>query len=335
MLEEEFTIKLIGKVSLEYPEINQQNLREIIYECINNYEITARETALVASDIPDRAAMYLAVKKLDGLSKITLYNYKLHLEKFANTVIKPLSMITTNDIRLYLAVISKAKNLKQTSIATEISMLKSFFGWLTNEEIITKNPMVKIKQPKKEKRLRKSLTQEELELLRDACETERERAILEFLFSTACRVTETEKVNFKDINWNTQSLRVIGKGDKERVVFINPKAKIYLEKYLAYRENLDKLTNPALFVCVHRPYARFGRRSIEREINNIGIRAGFNKSVFPHLVRHTMASLGLKSGMSLTSLQMILGHSDPGTTEIYAEIDNDTVKEEYRKYLNQ
>lgn len=335
MLEEEFTVKLIGKISLEYPQINQQNLRQIIYEAINNYEITARETALVASDIPDRAAMYLAVKKLDGLSKTTLYNYKLHLEKFAKTVVKPLTMITTNDIRLYLAVISKSKNLKQTSLATEISMLKSFFGWLTVEEYITKNPMVKIKQPKKEKRLRKSLTQEELELLRDACKTERERAILEFLFSTACRLAETEKVNIKDINWNTQSLRVIGKGNKERIVFINAKAKIYLEKYLAYRENLDKLANPALFICSKHPYSRFGRRSIEREINDIAIRAGFIKSVFPHLIRHTTATLGLKSGMSLTSVQKILGHSDPGTTEIYAEIGDDTVQEEYKKYLNQ
>ncbi len=335
MLEDELIVKIIGKLSLEYPDMDQLRVRELLYECVNNYEITARETALVASDIPERAVMYLAIKKLDGLSKTTLYNYKLHLERFSSMVVKPLSMITTNDIRLYLAMLSKVNNLKQTSIATEISVLKSFFSWLANEEIIVKNPMVKIKSPKKEKRLRKSLTQEELELLRDACESERERAILEFLFSTGCRLAELVGVDIKDIDWNSSSLKVIGKGNKERVVYLNPKSRIYIDKYLKTRDELDKLTSPALFICSKRPYNRLGRRSVEREVNIIAERAGFNKSVFPHLLRHTMATLGLKSGMSLTTVQKILGHEDPGTTEIYAEIDNGTIQNEFNKFLNQ
>lgn len=332
MLEEELIIKTIGKLSLMYPEINQLAVREMLYEVINHYEITARETALVASDIPDRATMYLAVKKLDGLSKKTLYNYKLHLERFASIVVKPLSMITTNDIRVFLAMLSNSKNLKQTSISTEISILKSFFGWLTNEEIIPKNPTSKIKQPKKEKRLRKSLTQEELELLRDSCTTARQRAILEFLFSTGCRLEEMVNVNIEDIKWDKGEINVVGKGNKERTVYLNAKAKLYLKKYLKERKNRE---NPALFIASKYPYGRMGGRSIEREINKINQAAGFDKSVYPHLIRHTTATLALKAGMTLTSIQHLLGHENPSTTQIYAETDSENVKHEYNKFLNQ
>ncbi|WP_096636457.1 site-specific tyrosine recombinase/integron integrase [Clostridium cochlearium] len=331
MLEEELIIKIIGKLSLEYPDINQHKVREILYECINNYEITARETALVASDIPDKAQMYLAIKKLDGLSEKTLYNYKLHLEKFADTIVKPVNMITTNDIRIYLAMLSRSKNLKQTTLGTEISILKSFFGWLFNEEYIEKNPMIKIKSPKKEKRLRKSLNVEELERLRDACKTLRERALLEFLFSTGCRLSELVSINISDIDWNTQSLRIIGKGKKERIIYFSPKAKLYLKKYLNSR--IDN--NTALFVASKMPYNRLGNRSVQREISKISKRAGFTKSIFPHLLRHTMATLALQSGAALTTVQKLLGHEDPGTTEIYAEISDENVKQEYRKYLIQ
>lgn len=332
MLEEELIIKTIGKLSLMYPEIDQLKVRDMLYEVINNYEITSRETSLVASDIPDRATMYLAVKKLDGLSKKTLYNYKLHLERFASAVVKPLSMITTNDIRVFLAMLSNSKNLKQTSISTEISILKSFFGWLTNEEIIPKNPTAKIKQPKKEKRLRKSLTQEELEMLRDSCITSRQRAILEFLFSTGCRLEEMVNVNVEDIKWDKGEINVIGKGNKERTVYLNAKAKLYLRKYLKERE---KIESPALFVASRYPHKRMGGRSIEREINKINQIAGFEKSVYPHLIRHTTATLALKAGMTLTSIQHLLGHEDPGTTQIYAETNSEDVKHEYNKYLNQ
>lgn len=333
MLDEEITLKVIGKVTLLYPNINQNELRNILTEVLNNYEITAKEKGLIASDIPDRAMMYLAIKKLDGLSAKTLYNYKLHLEKMSGYIVKPVRLITTNDLRIYLAQLTKASNIKQTTLSTEISILKSFFSWLANEEIIPKDPMKKIKAPKIPIRLRNALNVEELERLRDACKTTRERALLEFIYSTGCRVSEVSDVNLSDINWNIKSLKVIGKGSKERAVYFSDKAKLYIEKYLKSRK--DKLNNPALFICSKKPYNRLGTRSIEKEINKIATAANFDKSVFPHLLRHTMATLALKSGASLTTIQKLLGHSDPGTTEIYAEISDDTVQQEYNKFLIQ
>lgn len=327
---EEVTIKLIGKLTLEVPELEQLKVRDLIDEVLVNYEVYPIEKALIASDIEEKVQYFLASKKLDGASPNTLYNYQLHLIKFASVIHKPLSSITVVDIRIYLSVV--AQRVKQSTVATEISILKSFFAWLDTEELILKNPMKKIKNIKKEKRLRKALTQEELELLRDACKTVRQRAILEFLFSTGCRLEELVNVNIEDIKWDKGELNVIGKGNKERTVYLNAKAKLYLRKYLKERE---KIQNPALFVASKYPYKRIGGRSIEREINQITKSAGFDKSVYPHLIRHTTATLALKAGMSLTSIQHLLGHENPSTTQIYAEISNEDVKHEYNKFLNQ
>lgn len=327
---EEVTIRLVGKLTLELPQLEQLRIRNLIDEVLVNYEVHPLERSLVASDIEERIQYFLATKRLDGASKATLYNYNLHLIRFASYFHKPINSITVVDIRLYLTMLSQ--KLKKTSINTEISILKSFFGWLENEEMIIKNPMKKIKGTKKEKRLRKSLTQEELELLRDSCKTVRQRALLEFLFSTGCRLAELVNVNIEDIKWDKREFNVIGKGSKERTVYINAKAVLYIKKYLKEREHID---NPALFITSKYPYKRLGRRSVEREITKIAENAGFDKSVYPHLMRHTTATLALKSGMSLTSIQHLLGHENPSTTQIYAETNNEDVKHEYTKYLSQ
>lgn len=324
---EELSVKIIGKVSLICPEIDQLKLREELLLLLYNYEIGPAERSLVASDIHEKIDLYLAVKKLDGLSKKTLYNYQLILRKFANRLIKPISTVTTNDLRLYMAVTTK--ELKSTTVGTIISSFKSFFGWLANEEIIPKDPTRSIKTPKIPIRLRSSLTIEEMERLRDACKTIRQRALLEFLFTTGTRISEAVNAKKQDINWQNLSLRVIGKGDKERVVYISEKSKLYIIKYLESRKDDD----PALFVTTRYPIRGMGARAIQIEIKKIAEAAGFDKSIYPHLLRHTMATLALRSGASLTTIQTILGHTDPATTEIYAEISNDTVAAEYKKHI--
>lgn len=283
----------------------------------------------MASDIEERMMIFLASKKLEGRSGITLYNYMLILRKFAAYVIKPTSTINVMDIRMFLA--ATTKDLKPSSINTVMSCLKSFFGWLENEEYISKNPTKKLQPYKLPKRMRKSLTVEELEKLRYACVTPRERSIIEFLFATGCRVSEVVNANLEDLNLADMSLRVIGKGDKEREVYITPKAKFYLEKYISSREG----DSSALFTSIRRPYGRIGVRAIEREVAKVANRACFDKAVFPHLIRHTTATLAVQAGAKLTTVQYILGHEDPATTQIYAEISKDEIKHEYKQHLIQ
>ncbi len=257
---EEVVIKLVGKLSLEFPDIDQLKVRSIAEEVLYKYSILPEETALVSSDIEEKLQIYLASKKLDGLSKKTLKNYEYNLLIFASHLRKPIVAINTMDLRMFLAV--RCKSMKQSSVNGQISILKSFFGWLADEEYIPKNPAKKLKQTKEPKRLRHAMTEEEVELLRQASKTDREKALVEFLISTGCRLSEVVGVNKDDINWNEMSLNVIGKGDKERKVYFNIKTKIYLKKYL----NRRKDNNEALFVTSRTSYARLGGRSIQREI---------------------------------------------------------------------
>ncbi|NFM56675.1 integrase [Clostridium botulinum] len=327
---DEAVIKIVGKLCTEFKELEENlqkqiKVRNVIETVLYNYDVITKETNLVASDIEDKIRMYLAVKKLDGLSPLTLYNYNLNLLKLAEILRKPINSITTNDLRMYLAYTCKDK--KPSTTNTKISMLKSFFTWLVNEEYITKNPMSKIKQTKVNKKLRGFLNQEELEILRENCITLREKALFEFLFSTGCRLDEIYKTNINNINWNERSLHVIGKGTKERIVYFTVKSKIYLQNYLKSRK--DNIS--ALFVTSKKPYHRLGKRSIEREVNKISNRAGFTKSVFPHLLRHSMATAAINNGISITTVQKLLGHESPETTLIYADLNQETVKNEYKK----
>lgn len=321
----EVVIKLVGKLSLEFPDIDQLKVRNIVEEVLYKYSILPEETGLVASDIEEKLQIYLASKKLDGLSLKTLKNYEYNLLIFANHLRKPLGTINTMDLRMFLAV--RCKNLKQTSVNGQIFILKSFFGWLHDEEYIPKNPSKKLKQTKEPKRLRHALSEEEVELLRQATKTEREKALVEFLISTGCRLSEVVGVNKDDINWHEMSLNVIGKGDKERKVYFSTKAKILLKKYLLTRKD----DNQALFVTSKRPHTRLGGRSIQREIKKIADRAGINKSIYPHLFRHSFATHNLNSGMPMPIIQHLMGHESPATTQIYAELSEENIRHEYKK----
>lgn len=327
---EEFVIKAIGKITLEFPIIDQLKLRDILYESLYKFQVVSEEQGLVASDIEEKMMIFLASKKIEGKSEKTLYNYRLILQKFSSCIVKPISTVNIMDLRMYLA--TTTKHLKPGTINTIMSSLKSFFGWLALEEYIPQNPTLKLKPFKMPKRLRKSLTVEELERLRDACEKVRERALVEFIFSTGLRVSEVKDTNIEDLHFgDNNSLRVIGKGDKEREVYFSPKAKLYIEKYIRSRNDAC----PALFVSIKRPHGRIGVRTIEKSISDIAQRAGFDKAVFPHLLRHTMATLAIQAGAKLTTVQHLLGHEDPSTTQIYAETSLEEIKHEYKQHLIQ
>ena len=322
---EEVIVRLVGKLTLEFPDINQFKVREIAEEVLYKYNIEPTETALVASDIDEKIQIYLTVKKLDGLSEKTLKNYNYNLLIFASYLIKPIAAINTSDLRMYLA--ARCKNMKATSTNAQIAILKSFFAWLHSEEYIPRNPMTKIKPTKEPKRLRHALEEEEIELLRQACKSDREKALIEFLVSTGCRLSEVVGIDINHINWYERSLHVIGKGNKERKVYFSVKAKILLKRYLNSRNDSQE----ALFVASKGTHNRLGGRSIEKEIKNIADRAGFNKSVYPHLFRHSFATHNLNSGMSLPVLQNLMGHSDSATTMVYAELNDENIRHEYRK----
>lgn len=329
MKSQEVAIRIVGKLDLLYGDVfDQAKVRQAVEEVLYDYDIKTKETSLAVLDnMPNRILLYLATRKTEGLASKTLEGYGRTLGRFADYMRMNVEDITTMDIRMYLANRSK-EDIKSTTLANDTDILRGFFNWLEDEEYIDKSPMKKIKSPKVEKRLREALTKEEFEVLRTGAKTLRQKALLELLYSTGCRLEEVEKMKKQDIDWQRLQIRVIGKGNKERTVYINATCQVHLRKYLMSR--LDDCD--AVFVTQRKPIKFMGRRAIQREVKKIMKQSGLQKNVYPHLIRHTMATHLLNSGMNLNTLQRILGHDEPSTTLVYAELDNVTIENEYRKF---
>lgn len=311
-----------------YPQVNVTDMRTRLSGIISMYDIKRIEADEPHPDVREKINLFLSGKQLEGLAKTTLENYTLHLRIFADQVRKKVEDITTADIRVYLGRYSGQKN---STLATKLSVLKSFFGWITAEELLPRDPTMRIKPPKKERRLPQALSIEELELLRESCIDSRERAIVEVMYATGCRLSEVFGIDRSHIDYQTQSLKVIGKGNKEREVFLSFKAIFHLKKYLTSRSDAV----PALFITERQPFRRLSRRGIQREIGVIAQRAGMHKKVSPHKLRHTFATLTLNNGADIVAVQQLLGHENPATTQIYASITAERKREQYRKHLVQ
>lgn len=199
---------------------------------------------------------------------------------------------------------------------------------MQREEIMLRDPTAKIPTPKKEQRLPKALTIEELEIVRESCETLRQRALIEVFYSTGCRLSELSQLNRDSINVQTLSAKVVGKGNKERVVYFSFKAMHHLRKYLKSREDECE----ALFVTERRPIRRMTNRGIQFEVDKIEQKANIQKKLTPHTMRHTFATLSMDAGIELTDLQHLMGHSNPSTTLIYANVSEERKQSAFKKY---
>jgi len=332
MITEDIISDILAQTTSQMSGIDQSALRRILEGTLLNYSIVQKEGYGAASDVEEKIAKYLDCRKLDGISEQTILNYRYHLLRFSRYVQKRVSTITTQDIRSYLSDLVKTNNLKNSTLEGEKSILKSFFNWLETEEYIVKSPTKKIRPTKCPKKVRGSLTLEELEMMRDACKTPRQRCMLEIFFSTGVRLSELCQMNISDLDWQNNSMKVVGKGDKERIVYFSDKSRLHIKKYLAVRGSFE---SPALFITSKSPHERMGRKSVENEIKAIATAANLDKNVFPHLLRHTMATQGARSGMSVTSLHSILGHAKLDTTLVYIDSDQETSAYEHHRYLNQ
>ena len=232
MKSQEAVIRIVGKLDLLYPGMfSQAVVRQVIEEVLYDYNVEDKETSLaVVDNMGDMILLYLATRKTEGLARTTLEGYGRTLGRFSRHMRKNVEDITAMDIRMYLAQRSK-ENLKTTTLANDTDILRGFFNWLEDEEYIQKSPMRKIKTPKVEKRLREALTKEEFETLRTGAKTLRQKALLELLYSTGCRLEEVEQMKKSDIDWQRLQIRVVGKGNKERIVYINATCQVHLRRY--------------------------------------------------------------------------------------------------------
>lgn len=294
--------------------------RELSIERVNY----TKEPSVYNNDIVEQ---FCKIKKLEGCTDKTIHFYKKEVLLFLNYMNdKSVEYITTEEIREYLM---KKMNNGASAITTDNSRrcLNSFFKFCVEEDYIIKNPMLLIKKIKAPKYVKKGFTDEEIILMRDAIDNIRDIAIFELLLTSGIRVQELCNLNRRDIMWDSNSFVVYGKGRKERVAYMNTLAKMRIKEYLNSRDD----DHPALFVSIRKPKERVLVSGIERRIRNIGKKAGVK--AHPHKFRRTMATTALNKGVPLEQVQKLLGHEDISTTLIYAETEQDLVRQSHHKFL--
>lgn len=272
----------------------------------------------------------LFLKTEKKLGDNTINSYMLDLEDFFKTFNGSIESCTKKDI---LAYISTINGLEVSTVNRHISSLKSFFNYLVDESIIKVSPMEEVSSLKKAKKLPKYLSISEVnKLLNIPLNSEfdyRNKAMLELMYATGLRVSELVSIEYSNIDFENSIIRINGKGKKERIIPLGEVASYYLKVYLNdYRSKLLKRnTYNQVFLNNHgKPITRQGFNFI---LENIKECTGITKTLTPHVLRHSFATHLLEGGADIRSIQEMLGHENISTTNIYTEVVNDVLKENY------
>lgn len=266
-------------------------------------------------------------------SENTEISYREDITNFLNYLEKKqlnYKKIDGEIIRDYLKYLDEAK-LKNSTIARRISALRTFYNYLLNKNIVDTNLFNSIRNPKLEKKLPNYLSYEELAKILDNIDIStkiglRNRLLVEMFYATGCRVSEMINIKVSDINKSNNSIRIMGKGSKERIVYFGEYARDYLDRYLPLidtdylftQESGDKLS-------IH---------DVEYIISDLVKNLALKTHVTPHTLRHTFATHLLNNGADIKTVQELLGHSSLNTTGIYTHVSNERIKEVYRKTFN-
>jgi integrase/recombinase XerD len=272
--------------------------------------------------------LYVPDKQIVGYSSNTLKQYKIQV----NVMIRhfgdvDLENIALPDLKKYL-VKSKETLKTNNSLGHRVRFLRGFFRWAHEEGFLTTNPASKLKEPKEGKRVPKYIPEEALELIREATRGAREKALINLLYSTGCRIGEVYLMNRDHINWENRSIVVLGKGDKEREVYFDVKTCLWLKEYLNTR--VDDCES--LFICLRNPIRRATIHTLRRWVEDIAERANVD-NIYPHKFRHSFCQHLVDRGAPLEAVSDLAGHARVSTTRIYASLRGEQRKAIYNKYF--
>ncbi len=274
--------------------------------------------------------MFVASKKAVNRQDNTLKQYTWEILNMLNFLGKRLEDITGMDLRYYYGIMREQRGIKMSTMQTRLHYLSSFWDFLNTEELVSGNPVKKVGLLKLEKVIKKPFLSEEMEALRINCMELRDRALIEFLYSTGVRVSELAALNVCDVEIGKQELIVYGKGSKERKTYLTDGAKFHLQRYLQIRKQ-EGLEEQPLFVTLDKPHNRLTVAGIQYMLRQLGERAKV-KNVHPHRFRRTVATDLLSRGMPIEQVKEFLGHEKLDTTMIYCSVKEENVQASHRKY---
>ena len=264
--------KIEQKMFAFLDDTQKEILHNTLVQCM--IEETAAETV---NDTQSYLKIFLAAKRVEGCSEKTIRYYDSTIRNVLTSIGKEVKSVTTDDLRVYLDEYQKRSNASKVTIDNIRRILSSFFAWLEDENYIDKSPVRRIHKVKTCKTVKETYSDEALELMRDHCDGIRDLAIIDMLASTGIRVGELVKLNRSDVDFENRECVVLGKGNKQRRVYFDARAKIHLQKYLRSRTD----SNEALFVSLQHPHNRLLISGVEIRLRELGRKLDLSK-VHPH-----------------------------------------------------
>lgn len=323
--------ELSQELALRFNSKDIQIVSMCLNKVLNDYDIIAKKQNYDLATVDDYnnalIKKYIAKKSISGISKNSMRQYVRETNKLLTTLNKRAYDITSDDIENYLIAYKYSRNVSNTTLNNTKRYINNFFLYLYSEEIINRNPVEKVTKIKNDTIRDVPITKIEEEKLCGACVNLRDRALIEFLFATGCRVGEVANAKIRDVDFRNNTVTVIGKGNKQRIVCISDKALYHLNNYLSSRND----NNPSLFIGV-RGTNSMSVCGIENSIKTIAERAKV-ANIYPHRFRATLATRLIDKGMGIHQVQNLLGHTSIDTTMIYYR-GTYGISNEYDKLIN-
>lgn len=305
-----------------------KRLKEVLEHTLQGCVVYQDNKIDVSSKNIDFVNKFVEAKRIEGCSEKTISYYSKTIKDALSSINKDVTHILTDDLRHYLTEYQTKRQPSHVTVDNVRRILSSFFSWLEDEDFIVKSPVRRIHKVKTASNVKETYSDEDLEIMRDSCVESRDLALIDMLASTGVRVGELVLLNRADIDFNERECIVLGKGNKERVVYFDARTKIHLQDYINSRTD----DNPALFVSLKAPNNRLTIGGVEVRVREIGKKLGMKK-VHPHKFRRTLATQAIDKGMPIEQLQQLLGHKRIDTTLQYAMVKQSNVKLAHKKYI--
>ena len=299
-------------------------LREAIMKTMETYDVETVRTSEAMPSSMDALNAFLQAKRTEGCSAKTIAHYRYVISRFMKHMGVQESAVTVHHLRAYLAS-EEERGVSDKTRQNVRNVMCSYFGWLTDEELIRKNPTVNLHAIKAQKKVRTPFSATEIERILECCTSRRDTALVEFLLATGCRISEVVALNRDQIDLRSREVVVHGKGNKDRTVYMDDVTCMHMARYLADRTD----DNDAAFISMRRErLTDDGARVI---LNRIADESGV-EHVHPHRFRRTLATSLINRGMPIQEVATILGHANINITMTYVYMDDVKTKTSYMRH---